>query len=683
VGYIMFWPILKSMDKVAGQIDGMVDKVTSGAQKALSKYRGETMKRRWNEYKQGRRGSLENPGIFRPSSWVRRAANAANAIEDGGRPGLKSRFTRAGKAQRRALEQSRRERETLALKEEAAKFGETFSGDSQLNQTWNDVGKRGKGESKKDYRRRVEAQRLAYLKQRTINGAHAEGRRSIARQDGESDEAFEARAKAEGDRRAAQAETEWDAGTNAGYEKKKKETVEKFWDSTARMEAQAGVEAGSEHFSMLAARSAGADSTAYRSDDFASVEEADQAFARSLAKMVEDGTMDEVMAVKIFNSNKERMDRAAGFGQNMGYISGLTPKKIAEGTQEIITEAVGDPAKGIPGAPDGELAHIAKLVAAGDPKAQAAAEAEYIRRHQRKQSAATTRGNAVNQLYASRWESAEERSQDDARVARVLSHGADLVAMGDNPDPVRVAAIATELGVDPTGPAHVVQERVMARITSDMAAREDLAFDKNNIQRSIVEAQIRHLARVSNAHASMLQYAPQNRDIVDAQFLSRRMKIPTSKPVIRTTIDRNGDVIPVLDPSGRPVIATERRVARVATGRKVSTPNGAGGYDELPAMEWVDPADPSKGQRPETREEITQVPMMELRLDPSDQEMTVLDAMKLAKEDPLLAAEMRRLGYDFELAQSGRTGVIDPSVVASPPVTPPTGPPMGPPAMVP
>jgi hypothetical protein len=56
-GYALFWSVFKQLDKVSGQLGNIVSKVTGGAQKALSQYRGNTLKRNFGLWKQG---GLEN-----------------------------------------------------------------------------------------------------------------------------------------------------------------------------------------------------------------------------------------------------------------------------------------------------------------------------------------------------------------------------------------------------------------------------------------------------------------------------------------------------------------------------------------------------------------------------------------------------------------------------------------------
>lgn len=79
-GYALFWKIFQQLDKVSGQIGNLAGNLTGKAQKALSDYRGNTLKKRWNEGIEGRK----NLGFFGAGNMLTGLGRRARMTEEAG-----------------------------------------------------------------------------------------------------------------------------------------------------------------------------------------------------------------------------------------------------------------------------------------------------------------------------------------------------------------------------------------------------------------------------------------------------------------------------------------------------------------------------------------------------------------------------------------------------------------------
>lgn len=79
-GYALFWKIFQALDKVSGQVGNLFGNITGKAQKALSDYRGNTLKKRWNEGVEGRK----NLGFFGAGNVLTGLGRRARMTEEAG-----------------------------------------------------------------------------------------------------------------------------------------------------------------------------------------------------------------------------------------------------------------------------------------------------------------------------------------------------------------------------------------------------------------------------------------------------------------------------------------------------------------------------------------------------------------------------------------------------------------------
>lgn len=298
-GFISFWPILKSTDKLTGQIDGLADKATGFAQKWLSDYRSNTRKRRWAEFRSRQRGDYSTEGVrllkpktwLSPHAWTMTAANQANILEAAGKPGG-SYFGAA----RQAAEQGRIFQEAQALLENDQKKGDAgSSGNTSLMQAL------------------------------TIAGV---GEEAVIRKKVE-DILVDQELKIETAKK----------GRELSEEEKRKIEDEVRTKTRKDLDIAAqnfGGKIGTHSFAVAAALASASDNTAWR--ETAGLWTSDQArdeLRKSLARLVDSGVVNVTTAAKILTTNKARLDLSGGgFGAAMEFIESATKDEIAKAEEK-------------------------------------------------------------------------------------------------------------------------------------------------------------------------------------------------------------------------------------------------------------------------------------------------------------------------------------------------------------
>ncbi|MBX6334460.1 hypothetical protein IRY61_03935, partial [Candidatus Saccharibacteria bacterium] len=294
-GFISFWPILKSTDKLTGQIDGLADKATGFAQKWLSDYRSNTRKRRWAEFRSRQRGDYSTEGVrllkpktwLSPHAWTMTAANQANILEAAGKPGG-SYFGAA----RQAAEQGRIFQEAQAMLENDQKKGDAGSSSN-----------------------------TSLMQALTIAGV---GEEAVIRKKVE-DILVDQKLKIETAKK----------GRELSEEEKRKIEDEVRTKTRKELDIAAqnfGGTIGTHSFAVAAALASASDNTAWR--ETAGLWTSDQArdeLRKSLARLVDSGVVNVTTAAKILTTNKARLDLSGGgFGAAMEFIESATQKEVDE-----------------------------------------------------------------------------------------------------------------------------------------------------------------------------------------------------------------------------------------------------------------------------------------------------------------------------------------------------------------